>query len=195
MEIKLLRLLAWLAFPLMIACGSHQEYSPKPKGFNRIELPAHTYQPLKENHPYTFEYSRSAVIQPDTFGQAEPHWIIVYYPELDARIQLTYKPLNGNMQKLTQHVNDAFKLASKHHVKADAQEEKLIRLPGGKQAVVIELSGEVPSHYQFYLTDTSRHYLRGALYLMEPTLNDSLTPVVDFMKEECRHLLETLNWK
>jgi gliding motility-associated lipoprotein GldD len=195
MEWKIVRLLSWLALPVISACGDSDGYMPKPKGFNRIELPPQEYRVLTEEHPYSFGYSKSAIIQPDTFGQAEPHWIIVYYPELDARIQITYKPLNGDLAKLSKHVDDAFKLAGKHHVKADSQEEKLIQLKSGKQAVVIELEGEVPSHYQFYLTDTSKHYLRGALYLMEPTLNDSLTPVVNYMKQECRHLLETLTWK
>jgi gliding motility-associated lipoprotein GldD len=192
---KIARLFAWLLFPAFIACNGSEEFTPKPKGYNRIDLPGHEYQSLEENHPYWFEYSKNAIIQPDTFGQAEPHWIIVYYPELDARIQLTYKPLNGDLTKLSRHVDDAYKLAGKHHVKADSQEEMLVQLPGGKKAVVIELNGEVPSHYQFYLTDTSRHFLRGAMYLMQPTLNDSLTPVVDYIKEDCRHLLETLTWK
>lgn len=192
---KIGRLAMWLSLPGLIACGRSEAFTPKPKGFNRIDLPPHAYQKLTEDHPYTFEYSKSAIIQPDTFGLAEPHWLIVYYPELDARIQLTYKALNGDLNKLSKHIDDAFKLASKHHVKADSQEEKLVQLKNGRKAVVIELTGEVPSHYQFYTTDTTRHFIRGALYLMQPTLNDSLTPVVNYMKEDCRHLLETLTWK
>ena len=123
---KIARLFAWLLFPAFIACNGSEEFTPKPKGYNRIDLPGHEYQSLEENHPYWFEYSKNAIIQPDTFGQAEPHWIIVYYPELDARIQLTYKPLNGDLTKLSRHVDDAYKLAGKHHVKADSQEEMLV---------------------------------------------------------------------
>ncbi|UBM60350.1 gliding motility lipoprotein GldD [Marinilongibacter aquaticus] len=185
-----------LAGFLFAACsGSGESYVPKPKGFNRIEFPPHEYQKLEEGHPYSFEYSKFAEIRPDTFGMSEPHWIIVYYPEYDARIQLTYKPLNGDLDKLSKLVADAYKLAGKHHVRASGETDKLVQLKNGKKAVVIELEGEVPSHYQFYVTDTLHHYLRGALYLMEPTLNDSLRPVVDYMKADCRHLLETLTWK
>ncbi len=186
--------LLWIIFTL-VSCGGKVDYSPKPKGYNRIDLPPHEYQQLIENHPYTFEYSKSAIVQPDTFGKSEPHWIIIYYPDYEARIQLTYKPLNGDLTKLQKHIEDAYKLASKHQVKAYSQEEQVARLKNGKKAVIIQIEGEVPSHMQFYVTDTSRHFLRGAVYLMEPTLNDSLRPVVDYMKQDCMHLLETLSWK
>lgn len=175
--------------------SNNNEYTPKPKGFNKIELPKIAYQPLEAGHPFTFEYSKSAIIQPDTFGKSEPHWLIVYYPSLNARVQLTYKPLNHDLKKLDAHISDAFKLAQKHQVKATSQEEQLIQLKNGRKAVAILIEGEVPSHYQFYTTDTLNHYLRGAVYLTEATKNDSLRPIIDFVKADCRHLLETLRWK
>ncbi|AWW00611.1 gliding motility lipoprotein GldD [Arcticibacterium luteifluviistationis] len=179
---------------LLISCGGSSDYFPKPKGYNRLDLPAHKYVQLEEKHPYTFEHNVNAIVEPDTFGNAEPHWIILHYKDLMARIQLTYKPLNGDLNKLSKHIDDAYKLAGRHHVKADSQVEKVIELKNGKRAVVIELEGEVPSHFQFYVTDTSKHYLRGAVYLIEPTLNDSLRPLVNYMKDDCMHLLETLKW-
>lgn len=132
---------------------------------------------------------------PDQTPESEPHWIILKYPNLNALIQFTYKPLNGDLAKLSQHIDDAYKLAGKHQVKASSQEVQQVRLKNGKTAVIIELTGEVPSHYQFYLTDTSQHFLRGAVYLNQATLNDSLAPVVDYLKEDCKHILETLKWK
>ena len=181
---------------ILISCSKSEEsYTPKPKGYNRIILPTSSYQNLGNEHPYTFEYSKNAVIQKDTFAMAEKHWIIVYYPMLNARIQLTYKPLQGDLNKLQNLIFDAYKLADKHQVKAYSQEEKIVQLQSGKKAVVIEIEGEVPSHYQFYITDTTQNYLRGAVYLMHATKNDSLRPVVDYMKGECRHLLETLQWR
>lgn len=185
-----------LIISVMLSCRTaNDDYVPKPKGFNRIDLPSKHYIQLEDKHPYTFEVSRSAIVQPDTFGKAEPHWIILYYPEIDGRIQLTYKPLNRNLSKLQAHINDAFKLAAKHQVKATSQEEQLIQLKNGKKAVTIQLEGEVPSHYQFYTTDTASHFLRGAVYLEVATKNDSLRPVIDYLKEESKHLLETLRWK
>lgn len=182
----------------LFSCGAFQEeqvYYQKPKGFARIDLPDHRYRPLEGNYPYTFEYAEAAEVIPDRSAGAEPYWILVSYPALDAMIQFTYKPLNGDLRKLDEHVMDAYRLASKHQVKALSQKEEIITLQNGRKAVAIEIEGEVPSHFQFYTTDTARHYLRGAIYLKRATLNDSLKPVVDYLKADARHILETLTWK
>ncbi len=179
-----------------ISCsGNNNIYLPKPKGFNRIDLPQHKYQLLEGNYPYSFEVSDEAEVKEDMSKGAEPYWIIVDYPKLDAKIQFTYKPINGDLAKLDAHVSDAYKLASKHQVKATSQIESVLNLKSGKKAVIIELYGEVPSHFQFYITDTTKNYLRGATYLKNATLNDSLTPVVEYLKVDCKHILETLKWK
>ncbi|MBP8156511.1 MAG: gliding motility lipoprotein GldD [Leadbetterella sp.] len=178
-----------------LGCGNKTTvYYPKPKGFERIELPKREYQTLKGNYPFSFEYSKSAIITPDKTKDAEPYWILVEYPTLNAKIQFTYKPINGDLAKLDKHVSDAYKLASKHQVRATAQREQVLQLRNGKKAVVIEIEGEVPSHFQFYATDTSRHFLRGAVYLNAATLNDSLMPIVDYLKADSRRILETLKW-
>lgn len=179
------------------ACNDDKEpdYQPKPTGFNRIDLPAHEYKPLKEEHPYSFEYSKAAIIQKDTFARAEPHWIIVYYPTLNTRIQFTYKPVNNDPKRLQNMMADAAKLAFHHDKKAYSISDKILTTKDGKKAIIFELEGEVPSHYQFFVTDTTKHYLRGAMYLMTATENDSLRPVIDYMKADCRHILETLKWK
>ncbi len=180
----------------LVSCGSEEQvYFQKPKGYARIEFPEHAYQNLKGDYPYAFEYSTSAEVVPDKTPGAEPYWILVKYPSLNAFIQFTYKPLRGDLKKLDEHVMDAYKLASKHHIKALAQKEFIVQLENGRTAVAIEIDGEVPSHYQFYSTDTSRHFLRGAVYLNEATLTDSLKPVVEYLKVDARHILETLKWK
>lgn len=182
----------------MLSCNrktEEQAFYPKPKGFARIELPAHKYQELQEGYPFSFEYSEAAEILPDTSPEAEPYWIKVNYPSLNAFIQFTYKPLNGDLKKLDAHVMDAYRLAAKHQVRAISQKEQIVSLKNGKKAVQIEIEGEVPSHYQFYITDTSKHYLRGAVYLKYATMNDSLKPIVEYLKIDAKEILETLKWK
>lgn len=197
-KISLLRpVLVFVVTVCIYACNSKKEpdYLPKPTGFNRLDLPEHTYQQLAEGHPFTFEYSKAAIIQKDTFKLAEPHWIIVYYPKLNTRIQFTYKEVNNDPKRLQNMMADAAKLAFHHDKKAYSITDKILTTKSGKKAIIFELEGEVPSHYQFFVTDTTRHYLRGALYLMTATQNDSLRPVIDYMKADCRHILETLKWK
>lgn len=196
-KIQIVKGLVIIALSVVLgSCNkSNQEYSPKPRGFNRIDLPQHAYQTLPDKHPYSFEYSKEAIIQLDTFKNAEPHWIIVYYPKLNTRIQFTYKPVNNDLGRLQNMMGDAAKLAFNHDKKAYSITDKILTTKSGKRAVIFELEGEVPSPYQFFVTDSTKHYLRGAVYLMTATENDSLKPIIDYMKVDSRHILETLRWK
>lgn len=184
-----------LGLVFLAACGSDPDYVPKPKGYNRIDLPAHEYQPLTGKYPYSFEYSKHALVRPDTFSTAEPYWIFVYYPALKANVQLTYKSVNDNPKKFQELLNDAYKLTSKHQVKAEAIDEFVMKTKDGKTANLFTLQGEVPSQFQFYVTDSTTHFFRGALYFKTATKNDSLAPVIDYIKADAVHLLNTLKWQ
>lgn len=194
LKIKALELLT-LSFLIFGCSKSNQDFSPKPRGFNRLDLPAHEYQLLPNKHPYSFEYSKSAIVQLDTFKNAEPHWIVIFYPKLNTRIQFTYKPVKNDPARLQNMMADAAKLAFNHDKKAYSITDKMLITKSGKKAVIFELEGEVPSPYQFFVTDSTKHYLRGAVYLMTATENDSLKPVIDYMKVDSRHILETLKWQ
>ncbi|AFK01832.1 gliding motility-associated lipoprotein GldD [Emticicia oligotrophica DSM 17448] len=196
-KVQFIKLIIFIAlFIISLSCSqSNQEYTPKPRGFNRIDLPEHQYQLLPDEHPYSFEYSKDAIIQLDTFKGAEPHWIIVYYPKLNSRIQFTYKAINNDISRLQNMMIDASKLAFHHDKKAYSITDKIYLTKNGKKAVIFELEGEVPSPYQFFVTDSTKHYLRGAVYLMTATENDSLRPIIDYMKVDTKHILETLKWK
>lgn len=177
----------------LVACTS--DYTPKPKGYNRIDLPSQTYQTLPQEHPYTFEFSEHAKIRPDSSKIAQPHWINILYPSLGANVQLTYKALGNEDKMLNDLIEDARKLTSKHQIKAYSIEETEIRTPQGDVAAMFELQGEVPSQFQFYVTDSTTHFLRGALYFRTATQNDSLAPVIEFIKKDIVHLLNTLEWR
>lgn len=181
---------------LLAACGkSSDNYVPKPKGFPRIDLPKPTYTQLEPTHPYQFEYNQMAQILPDSFARSEPHWIFVNYPAYRANVQLTYKPINNDPQRLKSMLEDAYKLAGRHNIKAYEINEKVVKLPSGQWANLITLSGEVPSQFQFITTDTTTHFLRGALYFNTATENDSLAPVIDYIKQDMMHMLKTLKWR
>lgn len=189
-----LQLFLWIGLAAAVA-GCSAEYTPKPKGYNRIDLPEAAYQQLQEDHPYTFEFSKYAKIRPDSSKIAQPHWINIIYPTLGANVQLTYVAVNNRPKTFYSLVEDARKLTAKHQVKAYAIEETEIKTPQGDVASVFELSGEVPSQFQFYVTDTTTHFFRGALYFRTATQNDSLAPVIEYVKKDIVHLLNTLEFK
>lgn len=176
-------------------CSREHNYLPKPFGYQRIVLPVHEYQSMPDSLPYSFEFSRYAILVEDTCSVTEPYWINVHYPDFMADIQLTYKPVNNNAQLLREYLQDAYSLTVKHCIKASAIEERILKTLRGHIVVVAELSGQVPTQCQFYTTDSVDHFLRGALYFRTASQNDSLAPIIEFIKQDILHMLNTLVWK
>lgn len=189
-------LLYFATFGAFLSCQKAEpDYVPKPKAYPRMELPPQTYQLLEATHPYIFEYSKSAIILRDTFALAEPHWIYIYYPNLKANIQLTYKTVENDPKRLSAFINDAYKMAGKHSERAFSLEEQTIKTKSGRTATILKLTGNVPTYYQFYSTDSTKNYLRGALYFNVAGKSDSLQPAIDYLRADIEHLLNTLKWR
>ena len=180
---------------LLVGCASAPDYTPKPKGYNRIDLPPHRYRLLPVGHPYSFEYSQQAKVLRDSSYLAQPDWLNVYYPALHANVQITYTNVLRNRQLYNKMMEDARKLTGKHQIKATSIEEKILRTPNGMRASVFELEGEVPSQFQFYTTDSTKHFFRAALYFRTATANDSLAPVIEYVKYDMIKMLNTLKYK
>lgn len=176
-----------------IACDA--DYLPKPKGYNRIDLPEASYQPTPDSLPYFFEYSKHANLLRDSSWITERYWVNLHYPEMGATIQVTYKPVTDSI--IREYLSDSYKLTSQHNVKAYAIEESILELPNGLYASFTELEGEVPTPAQFHITDkdSTDHFLRGALYFRTATKNDSLAPVISYIKQDMIHLITSLKWK
>lgn len=191
----MIRRIFQIIFPLLLFISCKSDYMPKPMGFNRIILPESGFISLPDSFPYQFEYSKHAKILKDSSWIAEPYWIDLYYPEFEASIQISYKVINHDEQLLKEYLATAYKLTSKHQVKAYSIDEAIIETKLGKTAVIAKLEGEVPSQYQFFSTDSVNHFLRGALYFNTATQNDSLAPVIDFVRDDILHLLNTLQWQ
>jgi gliding motility-associated lipoprotein GldD len=192
-----MRYLPILLIVLLAACGSDtsDSFVPKPKGYPRIDLPTARYKLLEPTHPYEFEYNQTARILRDTFARSEPDWIFINYPAFHASVQLTYKPVNNDVNRLRAMLEDSYKLAARHNIKAYSIEQRTVRLKSGLEASLIDLTGEVPSQVQFVTTDSTTHFLRGALYFNTATENDSLQPVIAYIRKDIVHLLNTLKWR
>jgi len=175
-----------------IAC--QREHLPKPLGYNRLLLPAHEYVQLPDSFPYTFQYSKHALLLKDTSRISERFWVEIYYPQLKSNIHITYKPINSQ-KLLREFLDDSYTLTSKHQIKAYAINEVISKTPSGKTAVIAELEGEVPSQFQFTITDSATNFMRGALYFNTQVANDSLAPAIEFMKRDMMEIINTLEWK
>jgi gliding motility-associated lipoprotein GldD len=186
---------ALLLCALMIFSSCEKTYTPRPVGYNRLILPEQSYRSFPDTLPYRFEYSKYARLLDDTSRISERYWVEIYYPDLKANVHITYKRINGSQKLLKEYLDDAYTLTAKHQIKAHAIDEAIVTTPSGKTAVIAELEGEVPSQFQFTMTDSSKNFLRGALYFNTRVQNDSLAPAIDFMKKEIMHMINTLEWK
>jgi gliding motility-associated lipoprotein GldD len=190
------RIGSWcLAIATLVGCSScRQDYLPKPLGYNRLILPAHSYQQLPDSLPYSFEFSQHSTLLRDTSRIRERFWIEIYYPAIKSNIHITYKTIQSN-KVLKEYFDDSYTLTAKHQIKAYAINEVITKTPSGKTAVIAELEGDVPSQFQFTVTDSTKNFLRGALYFNTKVANDSLAPAIEYMKVDMMHLINTLEWK
>lgn len=191
---KLIRLWVLLLAVSLSSCQTDAP-NPKPHGYLRIDLPKVAYHLYQAGiGPYSFEFNQSANVFQDKSKYAEPFWLDVHYPSLDCDVQLTYKPIYGDMKRLNDHIEDSRRLVMKHSIKMNGLDEAVFRTKSGHSAFVFQLKGQVPSQFQFYTSDSSQHFLRGALYFKTATKNDSLAPVINYIATDMLHLLKTLEW-
>ena len=178
------------------SCGSSSEenYVPKPKGYFRLDLPAKKYTLFDSAYPYTFEYPVYAKVSNDTDKYAEPYWMNLQFPLFKANIHISYKSVKHNLSK---YADDAYNLAMKHIPKASNIEDERICIKDHEvYGIIYNIEGEgAASTYQFFVTDSVSNFVRGALYFNIKPNNDSLAPVIDFIKEDMKHFIKTFRWK
>lgn len=173
------------------SCDSVQV--PKPRGYFRIDFPEKEYRTFDSIYPFTFRYPVYGVVKPENNPAEDGSWINVDFPKYRARIYLSYKEVDGNLNLM---MEDARSLAYKHTVKADAIDERVFSNPSKKvYGILYSIKGNAASAFQFFLTDSSRHYIRGALYFRcEPNV-DSLAPAISFFSKDVVELIESFQWK
>ncbi len=177
----------------IILGGCKKKYTPKPRGYYRIDLPEKTYKKLNSVYPYQFNYPAYTKLTDDHSRATEKYWINIEYPEFNGKIHISYKTVNNNMDQL---LEDTRKLAYKHTIKADAINERMFIKPEKNvYGILYEIEGNAASSVQFFMTDSVKHYLRGALYFNTEPNKDSLAPVLNFVKEDIIVLIESLEWK
>jgi gliding motility-associated lipoprotein GldD len=194
LKAPLMKYFPLLAIALFLITGCDHTYTPKPRGYFRIDLPEKQYVKFDTTYPYTFEYPSYAKILFDNRPTSEPYWINIDYPKFKGRIHISYKPVHGN---LVEYLEDARTFVLKHIPKADAIDDSLIYRPQDHVYGLIYYIGGTgaASPCQFFVTDSSSHFLRAALYFNVSPNNDSLAPVIQFIESDIRHMIETFRWK
>lgn len=181
---------------LLVSCNS--VYTPKQRGYFKIDFPRHEYQTFDQpGFPYTFEYPVYArIVKDSSFFDTipeNPYWINIEFPKFNGRIYVSYKDIGHNsFEKLR---DDAFKMAYKHSVKASSIDQTVIQTPNGIGGVYFNVGGNAATANQFFLSDTSKHFLRGALYFDTTPNEDSLAIVNKFLEKDMEHMINTFKWR
>lgn len=179
---------------LFSSCGN--DFTPKPRGYFKIDFPKKEYQTYNDNCPYTFDFPVYSRIVPDSSSRTlKPCWIDVTYPQFNGRIHLSYQPVTSK-KIFNELIEDARTFAFKHTVKATAIDERYISYPEKKvYGTYYSIDGNTASSIQFYLTDSTKNYIRGALYFHEQPRLDSIQPVLNFIEEDINRMIKTFRWK
>lgn len=185
------------AIIVTLGLGScNQNSTPLPRGYLRIDLPEKEYRQFDTIFPYSFSYPVYGEVVPDQRPDAEPWWADVVFPSFKASLHLSYKTIESQEQ-LYGFIEDGRNFVNRHIPKATGFQENLyVNEETNVYGILYEIRGrEAASPMQFYLTDSTKHYLRGSLYFNVTPNNDSLAPVIRFLADDIRILMETLEWK
>jgi len=184
----------FLIFFMLGLISCEQNFTPKPRGYIRIELPEKVYQPIETDCPFSFENAAYSTFVPDKRTNSEPCWFNIEYPQFKATLHFSYKSVNNN---LANFLEESRSLTNKHISKASAIDENLIIRSDARVFGMLYLieGAEAASPLQLYLTDSTDHFLRGALYFNVSPNNDSLAPVIELLRDDVLHIIETLEWR
>lgn len=190
----IIRFLILIFAIILTICSCNHDYYPKPRGYFRIDLPERAYKEFDTNYPYKFEYPDYATIVPDKDPGAEPYWINVDFKQFKGTLHISYKVIHDN---LNEYLEDTRTMVMKHIPKASDIEDRQYENPAADvYGLTYKILGpEAASPYQFYVTDSVKNFVRGALYFNVVPNNDSLAPVIDFLEQDIKHMIETFRWK
>jgi len=189
---------------MLAACSSNPDYSPKPRGYYRIKFPQKAYRQFDTIYPFTFIYPKYAYIEKDTKQAPQRkdkkllnmnELLNMQFPQFNGTLHLSYETITSKkvFDELTE---DSRKFAFKHTVKATSIDQAIIHNSARKiYGIYYTIDGNAASSLQFYITDSTKNYLRGALYFNNEPRLDSIQPVLNFVKKDIDTLLKTFQWK
>ncbi len=174
------------SFIFLFSCG--EEVIVKPKAYLALEYPEPRYKEIKLGCPFSFEVN--ALSNP--VGK-DDCWLNLEYPNLKATIYLTYRPVAGNLDSL---LYDAQKLTYDHTIKASTiYEQPRVDSINDVYGMLYMINGDAATSTQFYVTDSTNHFITGSLYFKSKPNFDSIFPAISYLRGDVRHIMETIHWK
>lgn len=184
-----------------ISCNSNETITtPKPRLYPKVEYPDVNKEKFSEGYcNLSFEYPDYFTISQDKYffegKPLDPCWFDMESKVLNCSVHCSYLPIKDK-KHFQELVEDAFELAAKHNTKANYRNESIIdNSSENVYGLIFELSGPVASPFQFYVTDSLQHFMRGSIYFNAKVNSDSIAPVYQFVKKDLNHMIETFRWE
>ncbi len=177
---------------LLSFLGCREVIVPKPKAFLNLTYPDAIYQKTALELPFKFDKNKLAVVEGIQHKESSQS-LNLNYPLIKAKLYLSYHPLDEN---LSRYVSET-EFTTKNHAKVahEVTEQKFENFRTNVFGKMYELTGPVASQCQFYVTDSSQHFLTGSLYFKVKPNYDSILPAVRYLQKDMIRLVESLEWK
>jgi gliding motility-associated lipoprotein GldD len=196
---KILGLMAIIV--TLASCSGNSDYTPKPRGYFRIYYPKKEYRMFDTIYPFTFVYPKYAYIEKDLHPQPNEkilnmkYLLNMQFPQFNGTLHLSYETITSK-KVFNELTEDARTFAFKHTVKATSIDQGIIRNQARKvYGIYYTIEGNAASSLQFYVTDSTKNYLRGALYFNTVPRLDSIQPVLNFVRKDVDTLIKSIRWK
>ncbi|MFA6806459.1 MAG: hypothetical protein WCR29_03480 [Bacteroidales bacterium] len=190
-------LLAILVGVLFISCSDDKNSAPKPKAYFRLDIPKPTYQKFDTlGFPFVFQYPNYGVVERTEQRFDNKNWFNINYPDYGCKLYISFVNLSPKTT-LGNLVNDSYNMTKEHDKFSSGVIERAYSNEESKvYGYVFDIKGtKVVSPYQFYITDSSRYFLRGALYFEINPNNDSLSPIIERVTQDLDYMISTFEWK
>ncbi|SCY76728.1 gliding motility lipoprotein GldD [Flavobacterium caeni] len=172
----------------LLVSGCKDEVLPKPSSQLRLDYPEAQYARFENQCPFAFDMNANAVIQQKSGCDFE-----INYPKMKATVYITYKPVQNNLNVL---LRDAQKLTYEHVIKADdITEQPFLNHDERVFGMFYQVNGNAATNAQFYVTDSTRHFIDCSVYFYAKPNFDSIMPAASYVKNDMQRLMESLKWR
>ncbi len=184
---------------ILVACKNRDVPIPKPRAYPKVVFPKKAYAqfdslgcPFQSELPTYVEVKQ----QNEFFGEETEHpcWFDIYYPSYNCNVHCSYYEITRKNSFDKLH-GDAFRMVLEHNERANDLRENFVRNANDVSGYVFSLDGPAASPYQFYLSDSTTHFIRGAVYFNTQINIDSLAPIYDYVKADVDHFIQEFKWK
>jgi len=175
-----------LVICLIVGCNTPM---PKPNGMLALDYPTPIYQPVLSDCPFSFDFNSlsSIDVQSNCFFSMS-------YPMMKAKVYMSYFSLN---QHQIEDLYRDFNTRLFEHTKQESRVQESSYENANQEIYgrFFEITSDAPSNLHYLVTDQKNHFMSGVLFFSATPNYDSLYPAIHYIKNDLRHLTESLVWR